>query len=393
MTRAGLQLAGLMLVAFNLRAAIAAVSPVLPQIRADLDLSASMAGLLTTLPVLSFAVFAPAAAWLGHRIGLDRAILFACVVIGLGTVWRVAAGAVTLLAVTMVIGAAMTVGNVLGPVVIKRDFTTRGATVMGLFTAFLIVGAATAAAVTAPMAAVWNWRIALAVWAVLAFAAALVWHRATRGLVLRASSDVQPTRPAGRGLWRNGVAWGITTLMGAQAAAYFAMTAWLPTLLVDEAGVDLGTAGVGQALFQVMGIVGTLLVSMLIRVRPSQVWLAATIAVGWAVLPAGLLTWPAGWPLLTVVGGIAQGAGIALALTLVVLRAHDSAGAHALSAMMQLVGYLFGAGGPIVVGVLYELTGSWVAPMLVVIGLTASMALSGVIAGRPVTVDGPPDRD
>ena len=393
MTRAGLLLAGLLLVAFNLRAAIAAVSPVLPEIRADLELSASMAGLLTTLPVLSFAVFAPAAAWLGHRIGLDRAILFACVVIGLGTVWRVAAGAVTLLAVTMVIGAAMTVGNVLGPVVIKRDFTARGATVMGLFTAFLIVGAATAAAVTAPMAAVWNWRIALAVWAVLAFAAALVWHRASRGLVLRASSDVQPTRPAGRGLWRNSVAWGITTLMGAQAAAYFAMTAWLPTLLVDEAGVDLGTAGVGQALFQVMGIAGTLLVSMLIRVRPSQVWLAATIAVGWAVLPAGLLTWPAGWPLLTVVGGIAQGAGIALALTLVVLRAHDSAVANALSAMMQLVGYLFGAGGPVVVGVLYELTGSWMAPMLVVIGLAVSMALSGLIAGRPVTVDGPPDRD
>src|SRR5512145_831480 len=144
MTRAGLLLAGLLLVAFNLRAAIAAVSPVLPEIRADLELSASTAGLLTTLPVLSFAVFAPAAAWLGHRIGLDRAILFACVVIGLGTVWRVAAGAVTLLAVTMVIGAAMTVGNVLGPVVIKRDFTARGATVMGLFTAFLIVGAATA---------------------------------------------------------------------------------------------------------------------------------------------------------------------------------------------------------------------------------------------------------
>ena len=97
----------------------------LPEIRADLDLSASMAGLLTTLPVVAFAVFAPAAAWLGHRIGLDRAILYACLVIAAGTVWRVAGGAVTLLAVTMVIGAAMTVGNVLGPVVVKRDFAAR----------------------------------------------------------------------------------------------------------------------------------------------------------------------------------------------------------------------------------------------------------------------------
>ena len=381
-----------MLVAFNLRAAIAAVSPVLPEIRADLGLSASTAGLLTTLPVLSFAVFAPAAAWLGHRIGLDRAILFACLVIAAGTVWRVAGGAVTLLAVTMVIGAAMTVGNVLGPVVVKRDFTARAGPVMGLFTAFLIVGAAAAAALTAPLAAVWDWRIALAVWALLAFVAALVWYRATRGHRLRANSEVEPTRPAVRGLWRSGVAWGITTLMGAQAAAYYAMTAWLPTLLVDEAGVDLGTAGVGQALFQVMGIAGTLLVSVLIRVRPSQVWLTGAIALGWAVMPAGLLAWPAGWPLLTLVGGTAQGAGIALALTLVVLRAHDSAAANRLSAMMQLVGYLIGAGGPVAVGLLYELTGSWVVPMTVVIGLAGSMAFSGVIAGRPVTVGGPRDR-
>ena len=391
-TRTGLQLAGLMLVAFNLRAAIAAVSPVLPEIRADLGLSASTAGLLTTLPVLSFAVFAPAAAWLGHRIGLDRAILYACLVITAGTVWRVAGGAVTLLAVTMVIGAAMTVGNVLGPVVVKRDFAARAGPVMGLFTAFLILGAAAAAALTAPLAAVWDWRIALAVWALLAFVAALVWYRATRGRRLPAQSQVEPTRPAVRGLWRNGVAWGITTLMGAQAAAYFAMTAWLPTLLVDEAGVDLGTAGVGQALFQVMGIAGTLLVSVLIRVRSSQVWLAATIALGWAVMPAGLLVWPAGWPLLTLVGGTAQGAGIALALTLVVLRAYDSSVTNGLSAMMQLVGYLIGAGGPVAVGVLYELTGSWVVPMTVVIGLAGSMALSGMIAGRPAIVGGPPDR-
>ncbi|HEX6336811.1 MAG TPA: MFS transporter [Jiangellaceae bacterium] len=390
-TRTGLQLAGLMLVAFNLRAAIAAVSPVLPEIRADLGLSASTAGLLTTLPVLSFAVFAPAAAWLGHRIGVDRAILFACLVIAAGTVWRVTGGAVTLLAVTMIIGAAMTVGNVLGPVVVKRDFARAGP-VMGLFTAFLIVGAAAAAALTAPLAAIWDWRIALAVWAALAFVAALVWYRATRGHRVRALSEVEPTRPAVRGLWRNGVAWGITTLMGAQAAAYYAMTAWLPTVLVDEAGVDLGTAGVGQALFQVMGIAGTLLVSVLIRVRPSQVWLAVVIALGWAVMPAGLLAWPAGWPLLTLVGGTAQGAGIALALTLMVLRAHDSAVTNGLSAMMQLVGYLIGAGGPVAVGVLYELTGSWVVPMTVVIGLAGSMVISGMVAGRPVTVGGPPDR-
>jgi MFS transporter, CP family, cyanate transporter len=382
----GLQLAALLLVALNLRAAIAAVSPVLPDLRADLGLSASVAGLLTTLPVLCFAVLAPAAAWWGNRIGLDRALFIACVTIAVGTVWRVLGGTVTLLAVTVLIGAAMTVGNVLGPAAIKRDFAARAGPATGLFTAFLIVGAAAAAAVTAPVAVASHWRVGLAIWALPAVAAAAICWLAIRRRRQHLRWDEKPARAPVMRLLRSGVAWGVAMVMGAQSAAYFIMTAWLPTLLVDESGVDLGAAGAGQAVFQVMGIAGTLLVAALVRARPSQVWLAGVIALGWAIMPAGLLVWPAGWLIWTIIGGVAQGAGIALALTLVVLRARDSAVANGLSAMMQLLGYLIGASGPVVVGVLYEITGSWIAPALVVIGLAGVIAIGGAIAGRDTTV-------
>ena len=380
-------LAGLLLVSLNLRASIAAVSPVLPEIRADLGLSASVAGLLTTLPVLCFAVLAPAAAWFGRRIGLERAILIACLVIGLGTVWRILGGPITLLAVTVLIGAAMTVGNVLGPVVIKRDFASRAGPVTGAFTAFLIFGAASAAALTAPVAAIWHWRVGLAMWALVSLAAAAVWYLATRRRQRTAGQAARDRAPVA-GLWRSSIAWCLAVLMGAQAAAYYIMTAWLPTLLVDVVGVDLQAAGVGQAIFQVMGIAGTLLVSAVIRARPSQGWLAGAIAVGWAVLPIGLLAVPSAWPLWTFVGGIAQGAGIALALTLIVLRARDSATANGLSAMTQLVGYLIGAAGPFAAGLLYEVTGSWFAPAMVMLGLAVSMGFAGAVAGRPVVVGG-----
>lgn len=234
----GALLVGLLLVAFNLRASIAAVSPVLPEIRADLGLSAVAAGLLTTLPVLCFAVLAPAAAWFGRRVGLDRAILIACLVIAIGTILRVLGGPATLLAVTVLVGAAMTVGNVLGPVVIKRDFAARAGVATGAFTALLILGAGAAAA----------------------------------------------------------------------------------------------------------------------------------------------------WPVWTFVGGVAQGAGIALPLTLIVLRARDSVAANGLSAMTQLVGYLIGAGGPLAAGLLYEVAGSWFTPTAVIAGLSVAMGVAGAIAGRPVTV-------
>lgn len=382
----GALLVGLLLVAFNLRASIAAVSPVLPEIRADLGLSAVAAGLLTTLPVLCFAVLAPAAAWFGRRVGLDRAILIACLVIAIGTILRVLGGPATLLAVTVLVGAAMTVGNVLGPVVIKRDFAARAGVATGAFTALLILGAGAAAALTAPIAGISNWRIGLAIWALLALAAAVVWQRATHRRRRQAVPDATPAPTSASGLWRSGIAWCLALLMGFQAAAYYIVTAWLPTLLVDVAGADLEAAGVGQAIFQVMGIAGSLLISAVIRTRPSQSWLAWATAAGWAVLPIGLLVWPAAWPVWTFVGGVSQGAGIALPLTLIVLRARDSVAANGLSAMTQLVGYLIGAGGPLAAGLLYEVTGSWFTPTAVIAGLSVAMGVAGAIAGRPVTV-------
>ncbi|MGH3386768.1 MAG: MFS transporter, partial [Nocardioidaceae bacterium] len=123
--------AAVLLVAFNLRGSIAVVAPLLPQIRADLSLSATTAGLLTTLPVLCFAAAAPASTWLARRSGLETAIFAGCLAIALGTVLRTLGGTAVLMAGTLVIGLGMTLGNVLVPVAIKRDFPARAGKLTG----------------------------------------------------------------------------------------------------------------------------------------------------------------------------------------------------------------------------------------------------------------------
>ncbi len=374
------------LVCVNLRIAVAAVAPVLPQIRADLGMSGPVAGLLTALPVICFAAATPAAAWFGRRLGLEAAILLSCLVIAVGTVGRVLGGTTTLLVGTLVIGIAMTVGNVLVPAVAKRDFPHRIGAVTGLYTAALIAGAAAAAAVTAPVSAAFNWRVALAWWAVLAIGAAAVWMRAAGWRRREDASTDRASLAGGRAVWRSGVAWAIALLLGTQAAAYYAITAWLPTLLSDRVGMSLEAAGLGMSVFQLLGIAGTFVISGLATIRPTQGWLAATVAVGWVIMAAGLVAWPAVWPVWVVVGGVAQGAGITLALTLIALRARDTAIARDLSAMAQLIGYTIGAVGPLAMGALYEMTGAWTAPMVLVVLLAAGIAIAGARAGRDVTV-------
>lgn len=381
-----LLLVAVLLVSVNLRSAVAAVAPVLPEIQADLGISGPVAGLLTTLPVICFAAATPAAAWLGRRLGLDAALFLSCLVIAVGTIGRVLGGTTILLVGTLLIGIAMTVGNVLVPVVAKRDYPHRIGAVTGLYTAALIAGAASAAALTAPIAAVSTWRVALASWAVLAVVAAIVWMRAAGWRRRQEATNARASLAGGRAVWRSGIAWAIALLLGTQAAAYYAVTAWLPTLLRDRVGMSLETAGLGMSVFQVLGIAGTFAISGLATVRPRQGWLAGLVGGGWATMPVGLLAWPVAWPVWVVIGGVAQGAGIALALTLIALRAHDADIARDLSAMAQLVGYAIGAAGPLAVGALYELTGGWTAPMALVIVLAGAIALSGFHAGRDVTV-------
>jgi CP family cyanate transporter-like MFS transporter len=386
-----LRLVAVLLVALNLRSAIAAVAPILGEVRADLGLTPATAGLLTTLPVLCFALLAPPSVALSRRVGLHGAILLGCGGIVLGSIVRVLDGVPVLLGATIVVGAGMTVGNVLVPVVVKAEFPRRAGHMTGLYTAALVTGASIAAALTAPLATVWGWRPALASWGLLAMVAAVVWRFAfPQPPADRATQQAEATKATSP--WRSPVAWALAAFFGAQALCFYAVTAWLPTVLVDEAGLTPAAAGGGASLFQVLGIAGTLAIPAVIHRRPHQGWLAVTAAGGFMVLFVGLLLWPSGWPLWVAIGGIAQGASISLGLTLIVLRAHGVDVARRLSGMVQLVGYLIGALGPVLIGWLYGSTGAWQAPLLALLGAALAMAILGQVAGANRSVDSDPGR-
>jgi MFS transporter, CP family, cyanate transporter len=375
-----------LLVAVNLRGPIAAVSPVLSDVKASLDLSAGAAGLLTTLPVLCFAAASALVGHVSRWIGVDRAMLVGLAGIVAGTVLRSVGGLPELLVGTLVIGLAITIGNVLVPVVVKQNFGGSAATVTGSYTAALTGGAALTAAATAPLASQLGWRLALATWSVLAVAAIAVWRYAAPGAPRLAES---PPGVRATGVLRHPVAWAICGYLGAQATTYYAITAWLPTQLTDDAGLDPQLAGVGMSIFQLVGIAGTLVVPVLAGRSRRQSWLGAAVAGTWALMLLGLLIAPSLWPLWTVIGGLAQGAGISLAFTLIVLRARDADVARQLSGMAQGVGYAIGAAGPFVVGLVFQHSGGWTLPLVLLLAVCAVILVTATIAGRDVRIGEP----
>lgn len=373
--------ARIVLVAANLRAAIAALAPVLPQVRDDLGLTRGTVGLLTTVPLLCFGLLAPVAGMLGRRFGSDRVIFAGLVAIGVGVAVRSQGSVYAAFAGTVVLGVGITVGNVVVPPVVKRDYPARAGAVTSVYTASLTGGAAVAAAVSAPLAlsAGLGWRLGLLVWALPALVAAAVWLPRRRTLP---APDLPEAADATRArVWRSGVAWAIAAFMAAQSLLFYAMTAWLPALLQDR-GVRAEPAGIALSAFSLLGIAGSLAVPLVGR-RISHRTLGVTVAVLWCVSLAGLLAVPAAYPAWTVVSGLAQGAGIALALTFVVDRAGSARATHSLSGMVQGVGYVVAAAGPFVLGALRDATGSWSLPLWVLLAAALSLALFAALTGRP----------
>ncbi|GAA2873274.1 CynX/NimT family MFS transporter [Pseudonocardia halophobica] len=378
-----LLVAAILLLALNLRGPIVAVSPVTEAIRADLGIDAGTAGLLTSLPVLCFGLATPLASALLARTGLGRGVLVALGVLLGGTIVRSLDGLPAAVAGTLLIGAAITVGNVAVPVVIGRDLPRQAGAVLGMYTAALNIGSMITLSLTVPIAGATDWRFALASWGVLVLVAAGVWWWATRSLGAGTPADAAAEASvAGPVWWRRPVVWGLTIAFAGQAFAYFGVTAWLPLLLGDELGMSDSAAGVSSSVFQVAAIVGAFGVPVLLRLCPSPRIVVAVVCAAWAALPLGLLLAPEGWAVWCALGGAAQGGGITVIFSLVVRRARDLTENRRMSALVQGGGYTVAATGPSVVGAVHEATGTWSGPLLVVLAavlvlFTAGLAASG----------------
>jgi CP family cyanate transporter-like MFS transporter len=375
---------GILVFSANLRGAIVGVSPLIETIRADGNFSAATAGLLTTIPVLCFGLFSPLVPELARRIGIERSIFVALFALIAGILLRLVPSTFALFAGTFIIGAAIAIGNVLLPSLIKRDFPNSVGLMTGLYTMTLSAGAGLTASIVVPLmdATGWGWREILALMAIPAAVAAALWLPQ-----LRMRHPASGGGLAGlRHLIRQPLAWWVTLFMGLQSLNYYALTAWLPALFVSH-GISETQAGLLLALTNIAGIPGCLLAPIIASRLRSQS-LPILVSTGFAALSIiGILVAPVPLSVAAMlVYGVAQGACLALALLLIVKRTSTASGAADLSGMSQSLGYTLAAIGPFGVGLLRDLSGAWTIPLLVLICLMIAQIVFGGLAGRDRTI-------
>jgi CP family cyanate transporter-like MFS transporter len=370
------------LVAANLRPAITTVGPLLDEMRASLGASSAWAGLLTTVPVLCFALAGLAAPALARRVGVGAAVAIALVLLAGGLVLRVAGGQFTVLAGTLVGAIGIAITAVVIPVVIKASYPAKIGMMTGFYTASLQTGATLGFVLTAPLdSAFGGWRPSLASWSALAGVALVVWLVAVFRGKLRTVEVKQPGGP-GRSLMRNKLAWTITLFFGLQAFIAFVVMGWLPQVLID-AGVSRDTSGLLLGLLTVLSVPFSFVLPPLAARSGSQTgWI---LALGTCALAGllGLLLAPGAIPILwTVLLGIGMSV-FSVALTTIALRARSGEDTAKLSGMAQGFGYLLAAVGPFLFGFLHDVSGGWTVPFLMLIGVLVVQMAFGAAAGRP----------
>jgi MFS transporter, CP family, cyanate transporter len=379
--RSGLLLAGILLIAANLRAAITSVGPVVEDIRTDLDIGGATASVLISLPLVAFAVVSPVAPVLARRIGVERALGAALAVLAVATVVRSLPSIPALWVGTAFLGIAIAVINVLLPSLVKREYPDRIGQVTGLYSSVQGAAAALASGFAVPLAGTTQhgWRLALGVWAGLGLIALAVFLPQLRRRTVppaATSAAVQHRSP-----WGSALGWQVTVFMGMQSTIYYTLITWWPS--VERAhGVSAAAAGWHLFAMQVAGLLSNLATARLIPRFPDQRWLLLGATGLFATAIAGQLALPGASLLWIVVAGAGGGACIVLALSLFGLRTRDHHQAAALSGMAQSVGYALAAAGPILLGALHDATGSWTAPLFVLLGVLVVQAVAGVQAGR-----------
>jgi CP family cyanate transporter-like MFS transporter len=374
-------------IAANLRTASIAVGPVIESIQANLSLSGSAVGLLLTLPILCYGAFAPLAPKMLRYTSAEHLILVGCIIFAFGLVLRSLFGTFGLYTGTLIAGAGTSVVMVVLPAIIKKNFPDKAGMMMGFYSTALCLGATIAAAFTVPLENVpgSDWRWALGFWTLPLIVSIFMWVPYTKGQKPN-TSRARSASPRLRKCW---LAWQVSLFMGIQSSIAYCVFGWLPVMLIER-GMTALAAG-----FILSITLGVQLITSL-----TAPWIAtrgkdqrATIAVMLSMAVFGLMTTIYGsmslmWLWATVLG-LGLGGMFSIALSLLVLRAPTPQLAASLSGMAQGVGYIVAAIGPVIVGLLHELTGGWDAVAVFYLILVSGSCFFGMGAGRAKYVSSP----
>jgi len=373
---------GIIFIGANLRAPLTSVGPLIPSIRESLGISSTLAGALTTVPLLAFALLSPFAPKLARRYGMESVLFLSLILLTIGIILRPLSGVGMLFSGTIFLGLAIAVGNVLVPSIIKQYFPKSVGTMTGVYSVSMNLCGAIASGLSIPISSKsgLGWQGSLGYWGIISIIAILFWipqFRSNRNQAINVSE-----KPQSVNMWKSGLAWQVTVFMGLQSLIFYTIVAWLPEILQQQ-GLSSSTAGWMLSLMQFAVLPFTFIVPILAGRMKNQYLLVTITALLFVIGMIGILYGNLSLiPFSVILLGIAGGCAFSLAMMFFSLRTKNSYQAAELSGMAQSFGYLLAAIGPTLFGVLHDITHNWAVPLWMLVIVSVLIFISGIGAGR-----------
>lgn len=378
-------------IASTLRAPLTSVGPVVDEIKHVMEINNSVAGILTTIPLIIFAIVSPLVSRVTSRITMSRTILYSTILLIVGLYLRVAGDFTLFIIGTLVLGIAIAFGNVVLPSYVKWYFPMQIGIATGIYSGTMNFTAGLGGGLSFPLSQTpLGFRLSLSFWIILGIIAIILWiPKARQGAKLERHT-IDQTQVKHRkkvNIVKSKLAWMVALTMGFQSMVFYTVVAWVPSILVDR-GVDPSTAGYLLMLNQFSQVPMTFSFPIIASKLKDQRILVIIITI--LFLTGFGLFFTQSLVLLVigmVIAGLAMGACFSLCMTFFSIRARTSDGSISLSGFGQSVGYLIAAIGPFLIGYLHDFTGNWISGIVALLLMSLLFFIFGYPAAKNRVVE------
>ncbi|MGI2269415.1 MFS transporter [Staphylococcus cohnii] len=378
-------------IASTLRAPLTSVGSVVDEIKHVMEINNSVAGILTTIPLIIFAIVSPLVSRVTSRITMSRTILYSTILLIIGLYLRVAGDFSLFIIGTLVLGIAIAFGNVVLPSYVKWYFPMQIGIATGIYSGTMNFTAGLGGGLSFPLSQTpLGFRLSLSFWIILGIIAIILWiPKARKGAKLEKQTidETQVKHQKKVNIVKSKLAWMVALTMGFQSMVFYTVVAWVPSILVDR-GVDPSTAGYLLMLNQFSQVPMTFSFPIIASKLKDQRILVVIITI--LFLTGFGLFFTQSLVLLVigmVIAGLAMGACFSLCMTFFSIRARTSDGSISLSGFGQSVGYLIAAIGPFLIGYLHDYTGNWISGIIALLLMSLLFFIFGYPAAKNRVVE------
>ena len=373
---------GILLIGTVLRSPFTALPTILRDIAQGLGVEVSSLGILTSLPLLMFALFSAFASRLAQKIGLEHLFTYCLLLLTIGSVIRIFNLPLLYLG-TLIIGASIAIFNVLLPSMIQANQPQKISLLTTLYVTAMGVSTAIASYLSVPITQASSWKGLILVLSFLCLVTLLVWlpnHRHNHYL------EGQKEKQVKENILKSKDVWAIIIFGGLQSLLFYTSMTWLPTIAIS-AGLSNKDAALLASIFSLISIPFSMTVPSLTthlsdghrRIMLTIISIAGMTGIAMLLYPTNNFLY---WLVVHLLIGTACSALFPYLMVCFSLKTSSPEKTAQLSGLAQTGGYILAAFGPTLFGYSFELFQSWIPAVLALLVIDIIMTVSLFMVDR-----------